>query len=138
MALAQLALELLYVRGLLAHLGHEFITEQLSVATKDPEAHRQVHAVGDIMHGPTTIGVDNSGAHSLCNRTTNGKNSRHVERKVYKMRELRREGIVKLVLVGTKDMDADIMTKHVDDATFERHRATILNLGAAVPQAGGG
>jgi hypothetical protein len=59
---------------------------------------------------------------------------------VYKMRELRREGIVKLVLVGTKDMDADILTKHVDDATFERHRATtcILNLGAAVPQTGGG
>ena len=58
---------------------------------------------------------------------------RHVERKVYKMRELRVGGIVKLKLVPTKDMDADILTKAVDDATFARHRATILNESAVVP-----
>ena len=36
------------------------------------------------MHGKTEIGVDNTGAYDLCHRATMGKNSRHVERKVYK------------------------------------------------------
>ena len=75
--------------------------------------------------------MDNTGAYSLCNRTTNGKNSRHVERKVYKMRELRAQGVTKLVLVPTKEMSADMMTKVLDDDTFERHRDFIMNRKAA-------
>ena len=43
-------------------------------------------------------------AHDLCHRTTAGSNSRHVDRKVYKMRELQHGGVVKTVLVPTKDM----------------------------------
>ena len=119
----------MYVRDVLSDLGHSF-TDELEVSTKDPEAHRLIHAVGDIVHGPTEVGVDNSGAYSLCQRATNGKNSRHVERKVYKMRELRKQGVVKLTLVPTKEMEADMLTKPLDDATFERHRDTVMNTAA--------
>ena len=45
-------------------------TEDIGVETKDPEAHRLVHAVGDIAHGPTEIGVDNKGAFDVYHRTT--------------------------------------------------------------------
>ena len=47
------------------------------------------------------------------------------------MRELRVQGVVKLTLVPTKDMDADMFTKSLDDATFERHRDSVMNLSAA-------
>ena len=127
MAIADLALELLYVRDVLTHMGHEFKDEDLEVGTKKPEAHRLIHAVGDIMHGPTEVGVDNSGAYNLCHRTTMGKNSRHIERKVFKMREMRAGGIVKLTLVPTDEMVADILTKPLQDAAFTKHRDNAMN-----------
>jgi hypothetical protein len=89
-------------------------------------------AGGDFEHGPVEVGVDNKGAYDLCHRSTAGKNSRHVDRKVYKMRELQHSGVVKTVLVPTKDMRADMLTKSLDDETFARHRDTIMNTGALV------
>ena len=90
------------------------------------EARRRIHEVGEIVHGPTEANVDNSGAYSLCQRATNGKNSRHVDRKVYKMRELRREGKVKMRQIPTDEMRADMLTKALDDHTFRRHRAACM------------
>lgn len=137
MALADLAVELLYIIEVLRQLGHEFDWETADLETDDPEAHRLIHAVGDsareggvIKHGPIDTGVDNKGAYDLCSRSTAGKNSRHVERKVFKMRELRREGKVRLVLVPTAEMYADMLTKPLDDATFRKHRDFIMNAGA--------
>ena len=46
------------------------------------------------------------------------------------MRELRHQGTVKLVLIPTAEMAADMMTKALDDKTFERHRSEIMNLKA--------
>ena len=43
------------------------------------------------------------------------------------MRELRAAGIVTLVLVPTKDMSADVLTKPLDDETFKRHSGTQSN-----------
>ena len=40
-------------------------------------------------------------------------------------------GKVKVILVPTAENAADILTKAVDNNTFERHRATIMNLHAA-------
>ena len=87
-----------------------------------------MHAVGDILHGPTEVGTDNTGAFNLCQRTTKGKNSRHIERKGFKMRELHFDGVVKLIHVPTEEMVADLLTKPLPDAAFERHRKTAMNL----------
>ena len=81
MGLAELALEMLYVRDVMAQLGFLFVAEDQEMSTKSAEAHRLVHAIGDIVHGPIEVGVDNSGAYNLCHRTTVGKNSKHVERR---------------------------------------------------------
>ena len=141
MALADLAVEMLYIISVLTLLGHIFTKGSAVAETSDPEAHRMLHAVGDAVkedegaggdfeHGPVEVGVDNKGAYDLCHRSTAGKNSRHVDRKVYKMRELQHSGVVKTVLVPTKDMRADMLTKSLDDETFARHRDTIMNTGA--------
>ena len=118
------------MRDVLAQLGFVFTDKDQEVVTKSPEAHRLVHAVGDIVHGPIDVGVDNSGAYNLCHRTTVGKNSKHVERRVYmyKMRELYHQGIVKLTLWPTAEMHADMLTKCLDDKTFHKHRKTCMNL----------
>jgi hypothetical protein len=80
-----------------------------------------------LQHGATEIGTDNSGAFDLCHRDTQGKHSRHVERKMFKMRELAHSGKVKLKLIPTAEMSADMLTKALDDRTFLRHRRTVMN-----------
>ena len=89
--------------------------------------------VGYVLDGPVEVETDNKGAYDLCHRCSNGKNSRHVERKVFKMRELSHAGHVKVIHVPTEDNWADIFTKPLDNATFTKHRDTILNI-AAVPK----
>jgi hypothetical protein len=63
----------------------------------------------------------------LCHRDSTGKNSRHVQRRVFKMRELKTEGSVKLALIPTAEMAADMMTKTLADKVFHRHRRTTMN-----------
>ena len=120
---------MLYTESVLGDLGHRF-EHELEMETNDPEAHRHVSKAMEILQGPIEVGTDNSGAYDLCHRTTRGKHSRHVERKYFLMRELRHQGRIKLTLIPTKEMDADMLTKALDDATFKRHRDTVMNLRA--------
>ena len=76
--------------------------------------------------------TDNSGARDVCDRVTISAGQRHVERKVLKMRELRHEKKAKVKLVPTAENAADMFTKVLDNATFHRHRATVMNLAAKV------
>ena len=82
-------------------------------------------------HGPVEVGTDNKGAHDLCHREGPAAGSRHFERKTFKMRELRGKGVVKVVKIPTEDNEADIFTKPLDRATFERHRDKLMNVEAA-------
>ena len=74
--------------------------------------------------------TDNKGAHDLCHRFTSAANSRHVDRKLFKMRELRGAGFVNVNWIGTDDNPADLFTKVLGRQPFERHRRTVLNLAA--------
>ena len=132
MGLAELALEILYIRSILRDLGHVF-DQDIEAETKSHEAHKRVHQAlekvrsNEIRHGATEAGTDNSGAFDLCHRSSTGKNSRHVKRRVFKMRELKTEGSVNLILVPTAEMAADMMTKSLPDKVFQRHRRTVMN-----------
>ena len=106
-----------------------------SAAASATEAAEALAKLGDFEHSPVEIGVDNKGAYDLCHRTTAGKNSRHVERKVFKMRELRHVGKVRLTLVPTAEMRADMLTKPLDDETFARHRDAMMNTSAETREA---
>ena len=105
-ALADLSIELLYISSLLAFIGYEH-------------------------EGPIGVSTDNKGAYDLCHRFTSAANSRHVDRKLFKMRELRGAGVVTVAHVPTEFNPADLFTKVLGRQDFEKHRRTVLNLAAA-------
>ena len=103
MALADLAIELLYVVNVCCFMGLEITA-------------------------PITVHTDNKGAYDLCHRYTSAQHSRHIDRKVFKMRELRGAGAVTVKYIPTDKNPADIFTKIVGPQTFERHLKTIHNV----------
>ena len=52
----------------------------------------------------------------------------HFDRWMHFARELYMKNALKIMLVGTQNMAADIMNKVVDKTTFFRHRKTIMGL----------
>ena len=84
--------------------------------------------VGYVIEGPVEVETDNKGAYDLCHRYTSSQHSRHIDRKQYKMRELRGAGIVTVKYVPTDENTADIFTKILSRQPFEKHRKTVLNL----------
>ena len=105
-ALADLAIELIYIRELATFIGYEH-------------------------EGPVTVSTDNKGAYDLCHRYTSAANSRHVDRKLFKMRELRGAGVVNVKWVSTDANPADLFTKVLGRQVFEKHRRTVLNVAAS-------
>jgi hypothetical protein len=106
-ALAACAIELICMLGVLRSLGFE------------PD-------------GPVSVGTDNKGAYDLCHRFTSAQHSRHIDRKLYKMRELRGAAKVTVRYVPTDDNTADLFTKILSRQPFEKHRRTVLNLAASL------
>ena len=111
-ALAETAIELIHVDGVLSHIG----------LRRD---------------GPISVGTDNKGAHDLCHRYTSAQNSRHIDRKMFKMRELRGAGVVTVEHIPTADNPADLFTKILSRQVFEKHRRTVLNLSGAYAECAG-
>ena len=101
-----MAIELLYIRGLLEFIGYE-------------------------LDGPIKVHTDNKAAYDLCHRFTSAQNSRHVDRKLFKMRELRGAGVVVVAHVPTELNPADLFTKVLSRQEFEKHRRIVLNIPAA-------
>ena len=102
-ALADLAIELLHVVEVVNFLGH---------ATD----------------GPISARTDSKAAYDLCHRFTTAQNSRHVDRKLFKMRELRGAGRVTVEHIPGDSNPADLFTKILSRQPFEKHRKFVLNL----------
>ena len=102
-ALADLAIELLHLIEVVNFLGH---------------------ATPDAIEACT----DSKAAYDLCHRFTSAQNSRHVDRKVFKMRELRGAGRVVVKHIPGETNPADMFTKVLGRQVFERHRKTVMNL----------
>jgi len=102
-ALADLAIELLHVVEVVNFLGHE-TPDALEVCT------------------------DSKAAYDLCHRFTTSQHSRHVDRKMFKMRELRGAGRVTLKHIPGETNPADLFTKILTKQPFEKHRKFVLNL----------
>ena len=107
MALADLAIELLYIKELVTFMGYE-------------------------LEGEIPVYTDNKGAYDLCHRYTSAQHSRHVDRKLFKMRELRGAGVVTIDHVPTADNPADLFTKVLKRQPFEQHRKTVMNNGCKI------
>lgn len=129
MALSSLALDMWYFQRMLSHLGVEFEEEPVA-STTDPEAHALINRVSKTREGIPTLKIDSKSAHNLCYRNSAGPSTRHVERCVFKMHELNRTKKVKVGLVPTHLMYADILTKVLDVQAFRRCRSALMNLEA--------
>ena len=116
-------------------LGHQFDHYYPEIETSDPEAHKRIHDTQSqvIRHGKVECETDSQSAHDTCHRRTIGPNSRHVERRVFKMKELQHAGKVIVKHISTKLNSADMFTKPLDDKTFAMHRAEVMNLPAKAP-----
>ena len=115
-ALAECAIELISLKGVLKTLGCVLKT------------------LGYEVDGPIDVGTDNKGAYDLCHRYTSAQHSRHIDRKLFKMRETRGAGQVQVRYVPTNDNTSDIFTKILARQLFEKHRrteGTVLNLAGA-------
>ena len=87
--------------------------------------------LGYELDGPVDVGTDNKGAYDLCHRFTSAQHSRHIDRKLFKMRELRGAWRVRVRYVPTNDNTSDMFTKILSRQLFEKHRRTVLNLAGA-------
>ena len=106
MAASQAATEIMYFRGLLYEFGREL--------------------------EPTILYVDNQGAVELSKDVKSCQRSRHIERRYLKVRELVALGEIVVKHVPTEMNHSDVLTKPLDQATFNRHVAALIG-GAAVP-----
>jgi hypothetical protein len=102
-ALCDTAIELLHVIEVVNFLGHE-----------TPDA--------------IEANTDSKAAYDLCHRFTSAQNSRHIERKTFKMRELRGAGRVVVRHIPGESNPADLFTKILSRQVFEKHRKFVLNL----------
>ena len=57
---------------------------------------------------------DRSAAHDLCHRFSSAQHTRHIDRKLFKLREMRGAGLVTVKYLGTEENTADLFTKILD------------------------
>ena len=101
--LADCAIEVVYLRGLLAEVGYP---------------------MDDL---PTEACTDSKSAYDLCHRYTSSQHSRHVDRKMFKMRELRGLGVVTVRHIPGTENPADMFTKLLKRQVFEKHRKVVCH-----------
>ena len=77
---------------------------------------------------PVDLYVDNSGVIDLSKDYKANERTKHIERRHFKVRELVEQAFLRVRYVASKDNVADIFTKPLDNATFRKHRAKLLNL----------
>ena len=87
-----------------------------------------VNFLGHATPGPIEVNTDSKAAYDLCHRFTSAQNSRHIDRKLFKMRELRGAGLVVVNHIPGVTNPADLFTKILSKQEFEKHRKVVLNL----------
>jgi hypothetical protein len=75
---------------------------------------------------PFIVEVDNKGAVDLVNGWSTTGGTKHMDVRIMFLRQLKENKILKVTWQPTKDNEADIFTKNVDNATFRRHLPTFV------------
>ena len=70
---------------------------------------------------PMVLEMDNSGAVDIANSWSVGGRTRHVDVQNYFLRELKDQGLLVIRHIAGESNDADIFTKNVTSAIFDRH-----------------
>ena len=70
---------------------------------------------------PMLLEMDNSGAVDIANSWSVGGRTRHVDVRNYFLRELKDQGLLVIKHIAGEENDADIFTKNVTSAMFNKH-----------------
>eukprot|EP00965_Chrysotila_dentata_P145870 4819059-Pleurochrysis_carterae.AAC.1 len=95
-AASHTAAEVIYLRGLLAEMGHA-------------------------QDGPTPLYVDNSAAVELSKQRRSCQRSKHVDRRYLKVREYLAHGSIDVRKIHTDDNPADVFTKSLEAHAHRKH-----------------
>ena len=82
-----------------------------------------LESIGLQVQYPMTLRMDNKGAIDLFNNYSVGGRTRHIQARVWFMRDIREEGKIQYKWIPTDDNFTDIFTKNLDAATFNKHAA---------------
>ena len=82
--------------------------------------------MGIQLNEPTVLYVDNTSAIALLKNAKSCVRTRHIERRYLKLRELVDAGHIQLKYINTTDNHADVLTKALPCADFERHKDAVL------------
>ena len=88
---------------------------------------RLLEAMGIPQQGPTVVMEDNAACIFMAHRPGELKRAKHIDTRIYRLREMTRDGIILLAKVLTEFQVADIFTKALPTILFERHRSTFLS-----------
>jgi hypothetical protein len=89
--------------------------------------------IGYDMKAQTIMYEDNMSCIAFSKNNTNHDRSKHIDIRAYALRDKVKEGVVKLVHVDTKNQLADMMTKHIQKATFKKHVERIFSGQSCLP-----
>ena len=101
MAASITALEVVYLRRVLEDLGHA-------------------------QNGPTTLWEDNAACIHMSETSIAYYKQRHIDTRVFRLREIVQDGDVKLYKIKSADQAADSLTKNTPRPAFEQHRRVML------------
>ena len=85
---------------------------------------RVLESIGLKVKKPMILEIDNRGAVGLANNWSVGGRTRHVEVRMYFLRELKEAGIIHTVWLCGDDMSSDLFTKNLARPQFEKHTQT--------------
>jgi hypothetical protein len=78
--------------------------------------------LGIVQRGPTVIMEDNQGCIALSENPLNHQRTKHIDVRYHYIREKGKEGVIRLLFVGTDLMQADIFTKPLGPQKLVYHR----------------
>ena len=80
--------------------------------------------------GPTVVFEDNWACIHLSRNSVLHHKSKHIDVRVYHLRDLCRQGVMNLLKIGTADQAADALTKALPSPAFIQHRSVMMNIAA--------
>ena len=87
-----------------------------------------IESLGQKVNLPMLLEMDNKGAVQLANNWSVGGRTRHVDVRNHFLRELKDMGIIEVRHVPGDDNDADIFTKNVTRAVFDKHVPKLVGI----------
>ena len=91
---------------------------------------RVLESIGLKVQLPMVLEVDNKGVVDLANNWSVGGRTRHISVRVNFLRELKEQGLLRVVWIPTDENSADLFTKNLPGPLFEKHANVFIGNGS--------